>query len=171
MAIHLRKSGPNYPSASDMSMLATMRRLISLAAVVFVLAMAPSGLAGPSSVLPGFKSPSGNIRCLFMPGFGFMYCTIAKADYTRQLIKYCAQPKIGVDWAGFTLGKKGKGSIECSGGAMYDSSTQHPSFVTLPYGKTWKRSVFTCTSRINGVTCKNPSGHGLFIAREAWRAF
>ncbi len=153
-------------------MLAAMRRLLPLAVVACVLGLAPSSLAGSSSVLPGFRSPSGNITCLYLPfAGGFMYCTIAKANYTKKLIAYCAQPKFGVDWAGFTLGKKGKGSVECSGGAMYDSSTQHPSFVTLAYGKTWKRSGFTCTSRINGVTCKNPSGHGLFIAREAWRAF
>jgi hypothetical protein len=151
-------------------MLAALRRLL-LPVLVCVLILAPSSLAGPATTLPGFRSPSGNIKCLYMPNFGFMYCAIAKADYTKQLIAYCAQPKIGVDWAGFTLGKKGKGLVECSGGAMYDPSTQHPSFVTLAYGKTWKRSVFTCTSRINGVTCTNPAGHGIFVSRQAWRAF
>lgn len=172
MATHLRKTVPSYPSASDMSMLAAMRRLLLLGLVLGALGLAPSGLAGSSSVLPGFRSPSGNIKCLYIPSpGGFVYCTIAKANYAGQLTRYCARPKIGVDWAGFTLGKKGRGSVECAGGTMYDPATQHPSYVTLAYGKTWRRSVFTCTSRVNGVTCKNPAGHGLFVAREAWRAF
>jgi len=153
-------------------MLAPMRRLLPLAVTACVLGLAPSSLAGSASVLPGFRSPSGNIECLYIPNPpGFLYCTIAKADYTKKLIAYCAQPKIGVDWAGFTLGKKGKGSVECSGGTLYEPSKQHPSYITLAYGKTWKRSVFTCRSRVNGVTCKNPAGHGLFVSRQAWRAF
>ena len=152
-------------------MLAAMRRLLLPLCLVLALAFGSASPASSSQVLPGFRSPSGNIKCLYMPRFGFVYCSIAKADYSRKLIAYCAQPKIGVDWAGFTLGKKGKGSVECSGGAMYDPSTQHPSFVTLAYGKTWKRSVFTCWSRVTGVTCKSPSGHGLFVSRQSWRAF
>jgi len=152
-------------------MLAAMRRLVPLALVACALGLAPSSLAGSSSVLPGFRSPSGNIKCLYIPSPGFMYCTIAKAAYAKRLIAYCAQPKIGVDWAGFTLGKGTKGSVECSVGTLYEPGNQHPSYVTLGYGKTWKRSVFTCTSRINGVTCTNRAGHGLFIAREAWRGF
>lgn len=147
-----------------------MRRVIPLAALVLALGAAPSSLAGSASVLPGFRSPSGNITCLYLPfAGGFMYCTIAKANYTKKLIAYCAQPKIGVDWAGFTLGKKTPGSVECAGGAMYDSSTQHPRLVTLAYGKTWKHSVFMCFSKVNGMTCKNSAGHGLFISRGSWR--
>src|SRR5262245_27958161 len=153
-------------------MLAAVRRVLVLAAVTGALIVAPAGSAGSSSVLPGFRSPSGNIRCLYIPtSGGFVYCTIKRANYAKQLTAYCAQPKFGVDWAGFTLGKKGKGSVECAGGTMYDPSTQHPSYVTLAYGRTWRHSVFSCTSRVNGVTCKNPAGHGLFVARESWRAF
>ena len=44
-------------------------------------------------------------------------------------------------------------------------------FTTLPYGKTWHQGVFTCTSRANGLTCRNPTGHGLFISRESWRVW
>ena len=149
-----------------------MRRLLSLGVLIGALALASSSFAGQASVLPGFRSPSGNIKCLYIPtSGGFMYCTIGQANYRRQLTAYCAQPRFGVDWAGFTLGKKRKGSVECSGGTLYEPSTQHPKYVTLPYGQTWKRSVFTCTSRINGVMCKNPAGHGLFVSRESWRAF
>jgi lipoprotein-anchoring transpeptidase ErfK/SrfK len=56
-------------------------------------------------------------------------------------------------------------------GTLDEPGREHPSYVTLSYGKTWKGSVFTCTSRLNGVTCKNRAGHGLFVSRQSWRAF
>jgi len=149
-----------------------VRRSLALLLVLCVLAGAPASLAGSSSVLPGFKSPSGNIKCLYNPSPpAFLWCSIGKANYAKKMTTYCAQPSIGVDWAGFTLGKKGKGSIECSGGTLYDPTTQHPRYVTLPYGKTWRHGVFTCMSRTTGVTCRNPAGHGLFVSRESYRLF
>lgn len=123
-------------------------------------------------MLPGFRSPSGNIKCLYVPGSpAFMYCTIGRASYAKKLSAYCAQPRIGVDWAGFTLGPRRKGAVECAGGVLFDPQTQHPGYVTLPYGKTWRRSVFTCASRTTGVTCHNRNGHGLFVSRESYRVF
>jgi hypothetical protein len=43
--------------------------------------------------------------------------------------------------------------------------------VNLPYGSRWSQGPFTCWSRLDGVTCRNRSGHGLFISRQGWRAF
>ncbi len=77
----------------------------------------------------------------------------------------------GVDWHGFTLSATGKGQLNCSGGILYNPSTQTPSYVTLPYGKSWQRGVFTCTSRLSGVTCRNRAGHGLFVSRQSWRVW
>lgn len=153
-------------------MLATVRRLLALLPGLCVLAAAPASLARSTVVLPGFRSPSGNIQCLYNPGSPpFLWCSIGKASYAKKLTAYCAQPRIGVDWAGFTLGKRSKGSVECSGGTLYDPTTQHPRYVTLPYGMTWRRGVFTCTSRTTGVTCRNSAGHGLFVSRESYRLF
>src|SRR5262249_7366683 len=137
-----------------------------------VLVGAPASLAGSSVVLPGFRSPSGNITCLYNSSPpAFLWCSIGQASYARKLTAYCAQPRIGVDWAGFTLGKKSKGSVECSGGTLYDPTTQHPRYVTLRYGQTWRRGVFTCTSLTSGLTCRNRAGHGLFVSRESYRLF
>jgi Family of unknown function (DUF6636) len=149
-----------------------VRRLVSLGLVACALALPAASLAAPSAILPGFRSPSGNIKCLSVPGPPpFLYCTVGQASYAKKLTAYCAQPRIGVDWAGFTLGRRGKGSVECSGGTLYDPSTQHPHYVTLAYGKTWRLSVFTCTSRTTGVTCRNRAGHGLFVSRESYRTW
>ena len=50
-------------------------------------------------------------------------------------------------------------------------SSQKPTYVTLPYGKSWRQGAFTCVSRIAGVTCRNRAGRGLFISRQSWRAW
>jgi len=147
-------------------------RFFSAALVVGAVGAILASAAGSATVLPGIRSPSGNIRCLYQPGPpAFLWCSIGKADYAKKLTAYCAQPKIGVDWAGFTLGTRGKGSVECSGGTLYDPSTQHPRYVTLAYGKTWRHAGFTCASAVSGVTCRNRAGHGLFVSRQSWRAF
>jgi hypothetical protein len=56
-------------------------RLLALTVVVCALGAAPASLAGPATALPGFRSPSGNIECLYIPGSpAFVYCSIGKAD-------------------------------------------------------------------------------------------
>src|SRR5947209_3295809 len=134
-----------------------MKRQTLLVIMLAALASASPSFARTSVVLPGFKSPSGNIKCLYVPGPpAFLWCSIGHANYAKKLTAYCAQPKIGVDWAGFSLGAKGKGGVECTGGVLYDPQTQHPRYVTLRYGKTWRHGPFTCTSATRGVTCRNP---------------
>jgi len=146
-----------------------LRRRLLLFAFLAALVAAP---AASTTVLPGIRSPSGNIMCLALPGPpADLWCNIEKSNYSKRLIAYCAQPRIGVDWVGFSLGVKSKGSIACSGGAMYDSGTQHPHVVALPYGKTWRSGAFTCLSQSVGVTCRNRAGHGLFVSRQSYRVF
>jgi hypothetical protein len=134
-----------------------------------------------AATIPGFRSPSGNIKCLFIPsaptGNGSrtpatILCTVAHADYAKTLQARCLGPTgAGVDWHGFLLPAARKGTVSCSGGALYNPTTQHPSYVTLAYGKTWRQKMFSCTSAFNGVNCSNPSGHGMFISRQTWRTW
>lgn len=149
-----------------------MRVRLGLGLAICALASSFAGPAIPATRLPGFHSPSGNIRCLFIPGRpSILLCKIAHADYAKKLVAYCGAPPIGVDWSGFTLGPRRKGSISCSGGVLYDPDTQRPQYVNLPYGKSWRHGVFTCTSRVAGVTCRNRTGHGLFVSRQSWRVW
>ena len=153
--------------------------------VVFVVAcltgLTAAGSAGSATRLPGFRSPSGNISCLFIPsavtGSGgrtpaTLLCKIAHADYAKQLQKRCMGPTgAGVDWHGFELAAARKGTIDCSGGILYNPSTQRPSYVTVPYGQTWRQKMFSCSSRVDGVNCSNPNGHGLVVSRQTWRVW
>jgi hypothetical protein len=153
-----------------------VRRLVTL--LLLAGACAPVAAA---ATIPGFRSPSGNIKCLFIPsaptGSGgrtpaTILCTVAHADYAKTLQARCLGPTgAGVDWHGFLLPAARKGTVSCSGGALYNPTTQHPSYVTLAYGKTWRQKMFSCTSQTNGVNCSNPSGHGMFISRQTWRTW
>jgi hypothetical protein len=140
-----------------------------------------SATAATAATIPGFRSPTGNISCLFIPsaptGSGgrtpaTMLCTVKHAEYAKTLQARCLGPTgAGVDWHGFLLPAARKGAVSCSGGALYNPTTQHPSYVTLAYGKTWRQKMFSCTSASNGVNCSNPSGHGMFISRQTWRTW
>ena len=131
---------------------------------------ASAGPAAAKTVLPGLHSPSGNIECLF--AHGTLRCQIARADYAKTLQARCMGPNgQGVDWHGFELGATRKGGVTCSGGILYSPGTERPVYVNLPYGASWRQGAFTCTSRITGVTCRNRTGHGLFVSRQTWRAW
>jgi hypothetical protein len=146
---------------------------------LLVVTLLVLGASAPASAanLPGFRSPSGNISCLFIPsapldsGSGrtpaTILCTLAHADYAHALQNRCK----GLDWHGFLLPAARKGAVNCSGGILYNPNTQHPSYVTLAYGKTWRQKMFSCSSQFNGVNCSNPHGHGMFISRQTWRTW
>jgi hypothetical protein len=147
-----------------------MRRPVLLFAVALLLLSVAAGTASAVR-LPGFRSPSGNIRCLALPGGHAVLCTLAHADYAARLQARCMAPGgAGVDWHGFTLSATGRGMLNCSGGILYPPS-RAPLYVVLPYGRSWRLGVFTCWSRSTGVTCRNRSGHGLFVSRQSWRAW
>jgi hypothetical protein len=147
----------------------TLRSIvIALCALAFVPAAA-------AVRIPGVVTPSGNIRCLFVPsrtaGPANLLCDIHSSNYAAALQRHCISPPIGLDWHGFRLAKHRKGEIVCTGGILYDVGRQIPHYVTLPYGHTWHKGPFTCTSQRIGLTCHNREGHGLFIARESWRVW
>ena len=135
-------------------------------------ALAPAGAAA-KRLLPGFHSPSGNIRCYYQASARspILRCQIGHAVYAKRLTGYCGSPPIGVDWGGFELTATHKGAITCTGGVLYEPDKERPVFVNLPYGASFRRGVFTCVTRTSGVTCRSRSGHGLFVSRESWRAW
>jgi hypothetical protein len=162
-----------------------IRRVSLLAeAVACSVAVSSAGAATTTKPIPGFRSPTGNISCLFVPAShddtghplqALLLCSIGKASYAARLRDGCLNPNgakgAGVDWHGWSLNPTRKGSIVCSGGILYNSNKFTPSYVTLAYGKTMHHDGMTCTSRISGVTCSNSRDHGLFVSRRSWRVW
>jgi hypothetical protein len=139
---------------------------------VIVIVFCVSATAGQAAtVIPGFRSPTGNIACLLVPGPpASIMCNLAHAGYAKTLQDRC-HSSASLDWHGFQLLATKAGSTVCSGGILYSPGTQHPRYVTLAYGRTWQHGTFTCTSRVTGVTCRNGANHGLFVSRESWRTW
>ena len=150
--------------------------LISTAIAILVAAVAASSplLAAPTSssaarqagvrILPGFRSPSGNIRCFVVNKA--LICEIDKANYRQRLQASC-----DLDWHGFTLNVANRARSYCTSNSAYNMGTERPNNAKLAYGKSFRHGVFTCLSRVTGVTCRSRTGHGLFISRQAWRTW
>lgn len=139
-------------------------KLSLLIFAALALGVSASAAAG---VLPGLQSPTGNIRCYYNPhgltSRGFtpvVRCGLSQANYSTQLQRRC---KAG-DWHGFTLTPTGRPLLFCPGGATGD----RVAYKTLAYGSSWQRGQFTCSSRTTGVTCRNRTGHGLFVSRQTY---
>lgn len=156
---------PSYPGR--------MKRFVSILSAACLVWLGSTATAGSTTRLPGFRSPSGNIRCFVVPSStlpALLVCSLEHADYAGRLQARCMGPNGGgVDWHGFTLTATRHGAINCTGGMLYNPTTQRPSDVTLAYGKSWRQGAFTCWSRVTGVTCRNRAGHGLTISRQEWR--
>ena len=150
-----------------------MNRRLALC-VIAPLVCAPSAAAAVKP-LPGFHSPTGNITCLFVLPGERVLCSITHAGYAPALQDRCLNPHgemgAGVDWHGWSLSRTGRATVNCSGGIQYDERTFRPTYVTLPYGRTMRHFGITCWSRVTGVTCRNPRGHGVFVSRATWRAW
>lgn len=130
--------------------------------VAAVIALAP---------LPGVVTPSGNIHCFYVPAKpAHLLCEIHRADYATREQARC-QARAGLDWHGWEVYATRRAEPVCSGGILYDSNHDKPTYRRLAYGRTWKFAAFTCISRISGLTCSSGTGHGLFVSRQSWRAW
>ena len=136
---------------------------MKLALLVMILAV--------KAPLPGVVTPSGNIHCFYVPGPpGHLLCDIHQAAYSKREQDGC-MARSGLDWHGWEVYATRKTLPVCSGGILYNPTTQRPSYVTLAYGKTWRQKMFSCTSQPNGVNCSNTNGHGFFVSRQTWRVW
>lgn len=132
---------------------------------------AASSAAAAKTPIPGVRTPSRNIECLYVPGRpSALRCDVHSSSYGTQLQSRCIS-QAGLDWHGFELAATTKGGVTCSGGILYSPDTQRPVYRTLPYGKAWKQGAFTCASARTGLTCRNGRGHGLFVSRQSWRVW
>ncbi len=118
----------------------SLRNLVAIAAVA-TAAAAATAVPAMAADTASFQSPSGNIRCAYVSGQGV-------ACVSRSNGRYAMLRAFGNSRTGFT-------------------SSSLPGGRTLGYGYSWRASTFSCTSEVNGVSCRSShTGHGFFLARE-----
>jgi hypothetical protein len=128
-----------------------MRRLIPLVIVAVSLAFAAP--AGARTKLRFFKSPSGNVNCMYSSADGpgpFIRCDVLSAGDV-----------------GFFLRRRGKGKRH-----MISDSVIDPRAKRLAYGKRRRFGRFTCRSYRSGLKCVNRRNHhGFKLSRQTQRLF
>ncbi len=136
-----------------------MKAIAGIVAVAIALVVAGAAQARIST----FKTPSGNIGCLYESSPAYLRC-----DIRSGLVPKPSRPRsCDLDWGdSVSLGRNGGTKVVCHGDTVLSSSAP-----VLRYGSTWTRGAFTCTSRRAGLTCENAADHGFFLSRASWRRF
>lgn len=141
-----------------------VRVRIAAAAAAVAAGLVAAGLAeGRSAAIAFFKTPSGNIGCIWTNDPHYLRC-----DIRSGLRPMPRKPSTcDLDYGhGLSMRRTSKAGPLCAGDTALD-----PRAPVLGYGKTWRKPGFSCTSRTSGLTCTNQVGHGWFLSRESWRVF
>jgi len=113
-----------------------------------------------------FKTPSGNIQCVWTT-FGrspVVSCAIKsgikpppprRGPHCTRAFWVSVHPSGRPSWAG---------SI-CPGEDAPESPLVGQTHTVVRYGKGWSLRGITCSSAFKGLTCRNKSGHGFFMSR------
>ena len=146
-----------------------MRAIFAACTFLTVSAQVTSAQADDAT----FKSPTGNINCLYLDvkGEEEMRC-----DITQFTPSFKTAPPGTSNEAivctpallrGFIITPSAKrGAAFCP-----TDSVNEPGSKVLPYGASFSRDGMTCTSETSGMTCKNAAGHGFSLSRAQQKIF
>jgi hypothetical protein len=130
-------------------------RLLLTATAALAAAALPAATDASS-----FKTPSGNIGCLYTPASGSdsvsLRCDLASVSHTPQRPASC---KLSYGRAFFLYGT-GKAKRGCVGDTVLGSGS------VIKYGTTKRFGPFTCTSRQSGLSCHSHYGHGFTLSKQ-----
>jgi hypothetical protein len=134
-----------------------VRRLLTLTALLALVALAGSGAAASAKTVSynNIVSPSKLIYCYAVIQSTRIEC---HAPYLKD---------IGELDTFLALSPRGR--------ARYGERGDFPGHTTprrtLHYGDTWKRTGIRCTIQTTGLTCRNRDNHGFHIAKGDVRRF
>ena len=139
-----------------------MARLL-LSTVLITLAIgAVAATAGAAT----FRTPSGNIGCLYTPASGSsavgLRCDLKSVAHPKKRPRSCQQSY----GRAFLLSGTGRARRGCVGDTVLD-----PSAKVLRYGAKRRFGPFTCRSRESGLTCTSRYGHGFTLSRARQKLF
>jgi hypothetical protein len=139
--------------------------LLSIVAAVFTLA-APLHASG--STIVSFRTPTGNIGCVFSAGIDGAEKPTIRCDIRSRLRPEPRPPKsCPLDYGdSIQVHRLGRAILVCHGDTAIDPASR-----VLRYGHTFRRDGLSCTSYFYGLNCSNRSGHGFFMSRQSWRTF
>jgi Family of unknown function (DUF6636) len=136
---------------------------VKQAAVFFaiVAGVLAASASGETAGLPSFRTPSGNIGCIYFPAQPGLRASL-RCDIRSGLRPQPARPRrCHLDYGdSYELPRTGRVIVVCHGDTTLD-----PHAPVLAYGNMWRRNGLTCISRSTGLRCANAGGHGFFMSR------
>ncbi len=165
-----------------------MRLMQPVISLVFLVAMTNAMNAQQFSyeeANQGFKTPSGNIVCLSAvtmqngkEDIPSIDCRITKVD--QWLVREASCPSAKWDkFNAFSIEHKAlKARLSCNESDYNQMVLEQKQFGlfknglrVLGYGETWSLGSISCSSDMNGLTCRNKEGHGFFLSRKSQAVF
>jgi hypothetical protein len=138
-----------------------MVRRLTVLALAALAAACIASTAAASADAGTFRTPSGNIGCLYIPASGSssvqLRCDVMNLAHVPKRPKSC---KLGYGRA-FLLFGTGRAKRGCVGDTVLD-----PNARVLGYGVKRKFGPFTCTSRESGLTCVSRYKHGFTLSKD-----
>jgi hypothetical protein len=140
---------------------------VSTLSARLLLAGAACALTVPATVdAATFRTPSGNIGCLYTPASGSasvaLRCDLVSVSHPAKRPASC---RLSYGRA-FVLSGTGKARRACVGDTVLD-----PKASVIRYGTTRRLGPFTCVSRESGLTCRSRYRHGFTLAKGRQRLF
>jgi hypothetical protein len=139
-----------------------IRVVLGVATAIVVFASCPLVFAADK----GFKSPSGNIRCVLTSSDEYeisepvLACSMNKVDH--ETFGKCGD--FGA--RNFLLfASAGSPGMDCG---MAKSLDELP---MLNYGSSWSAAGFKCLSKKTGINCQNSHGDGFNLSKTEQRVF
>ena len=129
-------------------------------AVVSAIALVLSPIA--SGTLVQFRTPSGNIGCVYSSAEGRLGSSLRCDILSGLKPRPPRPPGCQLDWgSGYAMNAARRAHVVCAGDTAVDKRAR-----VLRYGSKWSRGGFTCVSRRTGLRCRNRSGHGWLLSRR-----
>ncbi len=127
-----------------------------------------AGRANGSSTVLAFRTPSGNIGCVYSAGFSHEAAELRCDIRSRLRHPKPTKPHgCDLDWGdSLYMEPTGRAKLTCHG----DTAILPHSHV-VAYGTTWRHGAFSCRSLVAGLRCRNRAGHGFFLSRQRWSRF
>ncbi|HLX31968.1 MAG TPA: DUF6636 domain-containing protein [Gaiellaceae bacterium] len=117
--------------------------------------------AARADTLVSFRTPSGNIGCVYLsgPAQPNLRCDIRSGLQPRP-----SKPPgcLHLNWGdSYEMNSTGRVGLTCHG-----DTAILPNSRVLRYGSVLKLRGFVCRSRAVGLRCRNLTGHGFFLSRR-----
>ena len=145
-----------------------LRPVVLACSLALLVGTVPAAAGTAKIVVRSFRTPTGNIGCVYSSGFSGDAVPTMRCDIRSRLHPEPKRPaSCPLDYGdSLQVTHAGRTILVCHGDTAIDPQSR-----VLAYGHQFSRGGITCVSQSAGLTCTNVAGHGFFLSRQSWRVF